>query len=126
MLPKQLNPLTVTAIPITDAKAMTLTQLQTAIVPTKRDALISINGSDKISAASIRTYAKDGQITSQTDVDRDVETDAVVSGRQITWTYYPEGCVDTITIIETDAAGKETSRKVIKHYTDGRQPEVLK
>jgi hypothetical protein len=126
MLPKQLNPLTVTAIPITDAKAMTLTQLQTAIVPTKRDALISINGSDKISAASIRTYAKDGQITSQTDVDRDVETDAVVSGRLITWTYYPEGCVDTITIIETDAAGKETSRKVIKHYTDGRQPEVLK
>jgi hypothetical protein len=110
---------------IPDATKLTLIQLRAAIVPDKRAGLIALNGSDKISDAPIIVRRKDGLPESQTETVRDVETGAVVSGRRITWTYYKTGEVDTITIVETDAVGKETSRKIIKHYIDGRQPEVL-
>lgn len=109
-------------------KSQTLEQLRAAIVPTKREALIQLNGgSDKVTSDLIRKYRKDGQIESETQTVRDVETDAVVSGKTITWTYYAvKGApVDTITIVETNAKGGEVARKVIKHYLD-RQPEVLK
>jgi len=110
-----------------DLTTKTLAQLQAQLVPTKRAALIAINGSDRVS--NVATISrKDGQVESQTETVRDVETGAVVSGRVITWTYYEKekGCpVDTITIVEIDAVGKETSRKAIKHYPDGRQPEVI-
>ena len=105
----------------------TLAQFQAQLVPTKRSALIAINGSDKISSVAT-TSRKDGQIGSQTETVRDVETDALILTRTITWTYYEKekgAPVDTIMIVETDSAGKETSRKAIKHYPDGRQPEVI-
>ncbi len=41
------------------------------------------------------------------------------------WTYYPEGPVNEITTIQLDATDTETSRKVIKHYLDGRQSKVV-
>ena len=118
-------------LPINDASKLTLTQLRTAIVPTKRAALIQLNGgSDKVAAEPVRTYRKDGQIESETQTMKDVETGAVVSGKQITWTYYEDekgAPVDTIAIVETDAKGAEVKRKTIKHYPDGiRQPEVIK
>jgi len=110
-------------------KTQTLAQLQAVIVPTKRDALIQLNGgSDKVFDEPVRKYRKDGQIESEIQTVRDVETGAVVSGKTITWTYYDaikNAPVDTITIVETNAKGAEMSRKVIKHYLD-RQPEVLK
>lgn len=120
-------PILTLATSIEDAKAMTLTQLRAEIVPTKRDALISLNGSDKISDAPVCAYRKDGQIESQSETVRDVETGALISTKTIAWTYYdnePGAPVDEITIVETDERGAELKRKVIKHYTDGRQPEV--
>ena len=111
-----------------DLTTKTLAQLQAQLVPTKRAALIAINGSDRVS--NVATISrKDGQIERQAEAVRDVETDALILTRTITWTYYEKekgAPVDTIMIVETDSAGKETSRKAIKHYLDGRQPEVLK
>lgn len=111
-----------------DLKSKTLAQLQAAIVPTKRDALIILNdGSDKVTDEPVRKYRKDGQIESETQAVRDVETGAVVRGKTITWTYHEKengAPVDTITIVKTDANGKEVSRKVIRHFVDGKQPEV--
>lgn len=111
-------------------KSKTLTELQALLVPTKRDALIQLNGGgDKVPDEPVRKYRKDGQIESETQTMQDVETGAVVSGKQITWTYYEKekgAPVDTIAIVETDGKGAEISRKTIKHYPDGRQPEVLK
>ena len=105
-----------------DAKSKTITQLRAELIPTKRDALIRINGgSDKMSDTTSK-YRKDGQIESQIEELRDIETDELISTKEITYTYYEKepGCpVDTITI---DIDGK---KKVIKHYPDGRQPEVL-
>jgi len=94
---------------------------------TKRDLLVLANGgSEQIYDIPVCTYRRDGQIESQSETVRDVETDAVISTKTIAWTYYKTGEVDTITIAEMNADGKETGKKVIKHYTDGRQPEVKK
>lgn len=91
---------------------------------TKRDVLIALNdGSEILSSEPVRKYRKDGQIESQTEVITDVETNALILIKTITWTYYPKGEVDEITIIETNSKGAE-KRKTIKHFIDGRQPEV--
>jgi hypothetical protein len=108
-------------------KLKTLSQLQAQIVPTKRDALIALNGSDTVVDTS-SAFRKDGQVESQTAVSRDVETGAVISTKQINWTYYEKekGCpVDVITIVETDAKGIEVVRQAFKHYPDGKQPELM-
>jgi hypothetical protein len=92
---------------------------------TKRDLLIFLNdGSDKVQDEPKRTYCKDGQQESQIEVERDVETGARTGGKVISWSYYPTGEVDEITISLRDATDKETARKVIKHFVDGRQPET--
>ena len=109
--------------PITDLQKQTITQLKTALTAdmTKRDLLIIANGgSDKLSEM-VSTYDKNG-LEIKTETIRDVETNAIVSTNVITYTLYPKGEVDEITIIVKDGSGKEISRKVIKHYIDGKQP----
>jgi hypothetical protein len=114
---------------IEDAKTLNLNQLRSQLIPTMRDALIQLNdGSDKISDAPIYKYRKDGQIESQIESIRDIETGNIVSTKEIRWTYYDDESiapVDTITITETDSLGEETSRKQIKHYKDKKQPEII-
>ena len=107
-------------------KTKTLAELQAQIIPTKRAALIMLNGSDKVSDVPVCKYRKDGQIESQVETTRDVETGVLISTRSTAWTYYkdePGAPVDTITITET--VGKTVTKKIIKHYPDGKQPEVL-
>lgn len=108
-------------IPIDDLQKQTVTQLKAVMTAgmTKRDLLIMANGgSDKIMTEPVRTYRKDGQIASQTEVIKDVETNAVVLTKTITWSYYAGGEVNEISITEN---GKT---KVIKHYLTGKQPTV--
>ena len=78
-----------------------------------------------VSDAPIGAYRKDGQVESQIEVERDAETGARVGGRVTTWTYFPTGEVDTVIISERNAADKEMAKRVIKHFTDGRQPTVI-
>jgi len=108
-------------------RTKSLTQLKADYVRdmTKRDLLVlANNGSEQIYDIPVCTYRRDGQIASQSETVRDVETGVIIATKTIAWTYYKTGEVDTITIAETNADGKETGRKVIKHYTDGRQPEM--
>ena len=109
-----------------DPKTQTLTTLRAQLLPTKRDALIQLNGgSDKFSTVTA-TSRKDGLQETQVETIRDVETGALVSTKTITWAYYAkEGCVDTITIVETDAGGRETSWALVKHFLD-RQPKMFR
>lgn len=73
---------------------------------------------------TVRTYRGDGQIESESTTERDIETAAQVSRKTVTWTYYAGGQVDTIVLQTRDASDAVISTKTIKHYTDGRQPEV--
>lgn len=72
----------------------------------------------------VRAYRKDEQIESQIEIQEDAETGEQTGKRALNWTYYPTGEVDEITISEFDASNALLKRKVIKHYTDGKQPTV--
>ena len=112
--------------PITDLQKQTPNQLKASLTAdmTKRDLLIAANGgSDKL-IEMVSTYDKNG-LEIKTETVRDVETNVIVSVKTITYTLYPKGEVDEITIVINDGVGKEISRKVIKHFINGRQPEVL-
>jgi hypothetical protein len=90
----------------------------------KRQIILFLMDRDVIPDAPILSHRPDGQLTTQVDVNRDAETGTMIDGRQITWTYYPTGEVDTITISTRDATDKEIAKKIIKHFTDGRAPVV--
>ena len=104
-------------------QAKTETELKTLVTAdmTKRDLLIKLVGSEFVQTEPVRKYRLDGQIESEYSEDHDVETNALLKKRTTLWTYYKTGEVDTITITETDALGNGT-KKVIKHYIDGKQP----
>jgi hypothetical protein len=105
-------------------RAATKAQIITAIANyltnnfTKRQIIGFLMDADVIADPPTRTFRADGQIESETDTDRDAETGAVVASRQIHWSYYPTGEIDTITIDQDGA------QRVIKHYLDGHQPTV--
>ena len=71
----------------------------------------------------ITTYRADGQIESQIDIERDVETGLQVSKKVMTWSYYASGEVNVIKteFYDGNDALKRTRR--VKHFRDGRQPE---
>lgn len=80
-----------------------------------------------VADAPIIVTRKDGQIESQVEVTRDA-LGVRTGGRMTTWTYFENEKgkpVDTITISERDAADKETAKRVIKHFMNGKQPEVV-
>jgi hypothetical protein len=70
----------------------------------------------------ICTYGPNG-IESQNEIERDIETDAQVSRKLTTWTYYNSGEVNVITIQTFDETDTLKKQKKIKHYKDGKQPE---
>lgn len=105
-------------------RAATKAQIITAIANyltnnfTKRQLISFLMDRDIIPDPPARTYRTDGQIESETLDTRDAETGALVSSRQVRWSYYPTGEVDTITVTE----GNTTRR--IKHYLNGQPPTV--
>lgn len=88
----------------------------------KRQIILFLMDADRLPDAPALTYGPDGQPTKQVDTDRDAETGAMIGGRVVTWSYYPTGEVDTITISIRDASNAEVAKKVIKHFTDRRPP----
>lgn len=110
-------------------RAMTRAQIRTAITDavsamTKREMIIWLIRADAVEDDPIDTY-ENGQIVRRVEITRDPETGERMRGRVKTWTYYPSGEVDVITISNRDAADGEVSKKRIKHYRDGRQPKEL-
>lgn len=101
----------------------TETELKTLVTAdmTKRDMLIKLVGSEVVRTEPVRKYRFDKQIESEYSEEHDVETNVLLKKRTTLWTYYKTGEVDTITITETDELGNGT-KKVIKHYIDGKQP----
>ncbi len=105
-------------------RAATKAQIITAIANyltsnfTKRQLIGFLIDADAVADPPARTYRTDGQIESETIDTRDAETGSLVSSRQVRWSYYPTGEVDTIAITE----GSTTRR--IKHYLNGQPPTV--
>ena len=107
-------------------KAQIITVINTRLQSmTKRAIILFLMDADVISIAPTVTYGANGQVASQTEVVQDMETAGQVSARTTIWSYYPNGSVDTITIQTFDASNALTGTTKIKHYTDGKQPEVI-
>jgi len=83
----------------------------------------------------IKAGEDEGSVTSQ--VEKDVhnrtkkwaeeqkDLDGIlISTREDIYTYYDTGEIDTIEMKVLDGSGLEISKKVVKHFRDGRQPVV--
>ncbi len=68
----------------------------------------------------IRTGDSRGPLTWR-EVVRDISGNKTRT-RKADYAYYPTGEVHKITLTELGGADVEVSRKVIEHFTDGRQP----
>ena len=91
---------------------------------TKRQLVLWLLGADVIFDNPIIIYGGNGQITSQTEIERDGETGLQTKKIVTTWTYYASGEVDIITIKNYDASNVLLNTTTIKHYKDNRQPTV--
>ncbi len=91
---------------------------------TKQQLILWLMDMDVISIEPARTYRADGQVESETTIEVDTETNLQVNKRVVTWSYYPTGEVNVITIKTYDGANNLLRTKAIKHYIDGRQPTV--
>ena len=107
-------------------KAQIITKLSNWLTKnmTKRQLILWLMDIEVMDDEPIRTYREDGQITSETTVTKDTETNLQVSKREVSWTYYATGEVNVITTKQYDGANNLIHTKAIKHYKDGRQPTV--
>jgi len=55
---------------------------------------------------------------------KQIAVEEKTKSQNVTWTYYENGCVDIITVTDTDENGKVSVNR-IKHYPDGRQPHRI-
>ena len=88
----------------------------------KQDLVAHLAATDHVQDRATVTHDDQHRITRRVEVRRDVLTGDRTSGTVATYSYYPTGEIDTITVSQRDAANQETARRTIKHYTDGRQP----
>lgn len=119
-----------TALTFPQLRSATKAQIVTSIRDyltanfTKRQLIQLLRDRDTEWDDPVQTYRPDGQIESQTEVERDEETGVQVSAKVITYSYYATGEVNKIIISILDENNVEVRRKTIKHFTDGKQPEV--
>ena len=68
---------------------------------------------------------KDGKERMSTWTEETRDLDGILVGKRIDeYAYYPTGEVNTITMKKYDSNNELTSKKVLKHYRDGRQPNL--
>ena len=92
---------------------------------TKKQIIIWLLDTDRIQDRVQITRDKAGNITRRLTTWRDVLTGDVVANHDTTYTYYPTGEIEDITVTKRDGDGNITEQYTIHHYADGRQPVRL-
>ena len=97
-----------------DLSTMTLIELNAMT----KDQLIDALTEDRMET---KTTVSKGDKRGQLREVRETKDPAgkLVSGQEVDWTYFKNGNVDIITIVDKDAKGKETSRNLVKHNEGG-------
>jgi hypothetical protein len=113
-------------IKLTQIASQSLAETQAMVLDglDKRQLVVLTNGTDILYTNPECTFREDGQIESMVQSWSDLVDGTPLGSREIDWTYYDTGEVDTITTTEYDGDGNETRNDVIKHFTDGRQPII--
>ena len=74
---------------------------------------------------SVVAVVKDSKERMGTWTEETRDLDDILVGKRIDeYAYYPTGEVNTITMKKYDSNNELTSKKVLKHYRDGRQPNL--
>ena len=88
---------------------------------TKKEVIELLMDTEIFSRPAVVTKRHDGQMER-----RKVETENALGdktgGTVTTYTYYPNGDIEDITIVHRDGDGNITEQYTIHHYQDGRQP----
>jgi Mg2+/Co2+ transporter CorB len=103
-----------------DIKNLTLKELITE----RSDLVQAIkNGEDENETASHVEKDKKGRVKKWTEETKDLDG-ILISKRVDEYSYYKTGEVDIITQQVYDSKGELVSEKKVKHFVDGRRPEV--
>uniref|UniRef100_A0A6M3LI69 Uncharacterized protein n=1 Tax=viral metagenome TaxID=1070528 RepID=A0A6M3LI69_9ZZZZ len=75
-------------------------------------------------SATTLTPGPNGPVLYET-VTRDIATGAVIETLRLEQDYYPTGEVKDVVIKKLSPLGAELSKVTLRHYTTGKQPEVV-
>jgi len=116
-----------TTLTLEQMKAATVSQIMADVAAQndKREIVSELLGQDRISDRPVITYDEKHRIVKRVETERDLLTDDVLGSVVTTHTYYKTGEIKDITISERDAKDKEIGGHTIKHFTDGRLPQMV-
>ena len=116
-----------TTLTLEQMKAATVGQIMADVVAQndKRAIVTELLGQDRISDRPVITYDDQKRIIKRVETERDLLTDDVLGSVVTTHTYYKTGEIKDITISERDAKDKWIGGNTIKHFTDGRLPQMV-
>ena len=115
-----------TTLTLEQMKAATVGQIMADVVAQndKRSIVSELLGTDRISDRPVITYDEKQRIVKRVETERDLLSGDVLGSVVTTHTYYKTGEIEDITISQRDAKDKEIGGRTIKHFTDGRVPQV--
>jgi len=113
-----------TTLTLNELRAATVAQILTDIAAnnTKREIVTELLGQDRITDRPVITRDDQGRIVKRVEVERDLLTGDVLESRETTHSYFKTGEIKDIVVSERDAKDKETGRRTIHHFTNGREP----
>ena len=116
-----------TTLTLEQMKAATVAEILADVTAQndKREIVSELLGADRISDRPTITYDDRDRIVKRVETERDLLTDDVLGSVVTTHSYYKTGEIEDIIISERDAKDNETAKRTIRHFTDGRQPEVV-
>lgn len=109
---------------ITQVAVQSLAETQAMVLDgmDKRQLVVMKNGTDILYSEPECSCRKDGQVESMVQSWSDLVDGTPLGSKEINWTYYETGEVDTITTTEYDGDGNQTAQNIVKHFTNGQQP----
>ena len=93
---------------------------------TKGEVMEWLLDTDTLFDAPEITRDEQGNITRRKQVGRFVETGKQKKNSEATYTYYSNGDIEDITIVERDENDEIVEQYTIHHYQDDRQPIVVR
>uniref|UniRef100_A0A6M3J1L1 Uncharacterized protein n=1 Tax=viral metagenome TaxID=1070528 RepID=A0A6M3J1L1_9ZZZZ len=94
------------SLTLTELKLMTKDQIVTALTKDRRETKCIVSTGDK--RGQLREVRETRDLAGK-----------LVSSQEVTWTYFKNGNVDTITTIDKDAKGTVINKRIVRHNEGG-------
>ena len=116
-----------TTLTLNELRAATIAQILADVAANndKRAIVQELLGQDRIVDRPTITRDDQGRIVKRAQVERDLLSGEVMGGRETTHLYFKTGEIQDIVVSERDAKDKWMGGHTIKHFTDGRVPQMV-